>query len=456
MWLINHLALTRNNLLFSHRWISIYEPKTSDNPFFKSNINLPTPKFENTGLSAPFKAIHWNDKEYSPLCFRLPEKHVPRLFRLKGEHEKEEVKLFSDLFLGLASHCLAISDYCSAIEAWRENNTALDGEGGGGLVGSTDHRREALLHQGFAICSEMKHWQNRIEPICSEEDSLDPNDYFACRKASQIALVHVGRRQLLNIVLSAWVTEESLMEMDSPLLTQLQRQAFDNAKDAVRSVNVSRALLSCGKVLQISWAALAIFNAAVTLATPLLSASRLKESSSSQRMTKSYPRVFRLDKVPDLSEMDDNTPRQAPTPDDLPFYPGNSSNDSNITTPGYTASKSNSFSSMSSQLVLSMEELRGLAPDILRILELLPHFKTRLLSSEARQRLAKLVDTYGIGHKQFYGSGPDATILSSLDTLQDANEYSAALVEDPKGFAVLDSLIALDDTWWEQFLSSKA
>lgn len=431
------------------RWISIYEPNSSDNPFLKAVIKLSPPKFDTVGLSAPFKALHWNDRDYIPLRFCSPEKNVPRLFRLKGDHERKEVGLFSDLFLGLASHCLAISDYCQAIEAWRENNAM-----NGGINGSTDHRREALLHQGFAICSEMKHWQNNIEPYCSEEDTLDPNDYFACRKASQVALIHVGRRQLLNIVLSAWVTEESLMEMDSPLLTRLQRQAFINAKDAVRSVDVTRALLSCGKVLQIAWAALAIFNAAVTLATPLLSASRLKYSTDTRKATKNYPWVFRLDKVPDLSELED-APRQAPTPDDLPFYPGNN-NDSNITTPGYAVSNSTSSSSTFSQLVLNMEELRSLAPDILRILELLPHFKTRLLSSEAKQRLAKLVDTYGIGHKQHFDNGIDSMTLSSLDTSYNVNDYSAALAEDPKGFAVLDSLIALDDTWWGQFLSSKA
>jgi hypothetical protein len=348
-------------------------------------------------------------------------KRVTRIFRLKAEEEAGEVRLLAQLLTELSLHVSAASKYISAIDSWRKNSHKPSGS-------QIDHQKEALLHQSVVICNNIKEWQDRIRPYCAEPEHLDPNDYLACRRASQAAIIHVGRRQILSAILGAWVTEESIMEEGSPLLAQQQREAFKNARDAVKTIDVTRALLSCGKILQIPWATLAFFTAATTLAIPLLAASRLQQRSSSDS-GEDFPRVFRVDHLVEIDSMTTKRPVLA----SVPFYPSNDGASSSI---------------------LSMDEMRTLAPDILRILELMPHYRPTFLSIEARQRLVKLVDTYG-GNATVSQEQPVQGIDGGFITPDlEYNHSVSETTTESNGYSVLDSLIALDDFWWDQLLSS--
>lgn len=447
--------------LHAHRWGGMYHEPGAVSPFRQEEISVEHPRWIRTSPSAPFRAMPnpaIPAEEQVALEFRPSPKNVARLFRLKQDAEVQDVALFAELFISLSEQVSAVAKYVSAIELWRSQRQSSANAARGSSI---DHRREALLHQGIVLSSDIKAWQQSFAQRCSEPEHLDPSDYLACRTASQAAIIHVGRRQILNVVLSAWVTEESVMAVDSPLLAQLQRSAFDNARDAVRSIEVTRTLLSCGKVLHIPWAALAFFSAATTLAIPLLGAGRQRLSTQAEQ---DFPRVFRIDKLLNFSTIDQSQSeagaaiRRTPSPAVSPFYPGSSSSRSmsgQSTRTAFTTMTTNS-----PQPVLNMDEMRTLAPDILRILDFLPNYNAHLLRDEARQRLAMLVETYGTVSQDpphvEPPSTPDSAVLAKWTELQRDTvgpDFGIAdLWADARGSTVLDSLVALDDTWWKQLL----
>ncbi|PWN87981.1 hypothetical protein FA10DRAFT_269232 [Acaromyces ingoldii] len=478
------------------RWVGMYTDQGSSSPIRKAKINVEHPQWFCTSLGAPFRAAPpgnrlVNGEEQRPVAFRAPTKSVPRVFRLKQQSEMDEIPILGKLFTSLSAHVEAVSDHIVAIKAWR-------GQEEKGKASSVDHRREALLHQGIVICNDIKRWKHSIQKDCAEPDFLDGSDYFACRRASQAAVIHVGCRQILNALLGAWVTEESITDVSSPVLTQLQREAFSNARESVRSIDVMRVLLSCGKVVQMPWAAMAFFNAATTLAIPLLSASRLRGEIPSYAKDDSAP-IARINCLPDFSSPGTSLGQvraatgSGRTPDTPSFYPSSGSSETASSTPRYATSTATTIASVTSlPPVLNMDEMRTLAPDILRILDILPLCKANPLSDEARQRLAMLVDMYGVGHSHSSQHEQQPTPRVSEPFIQpnaasetaDApsrmGDYWTALPEgglsqpvqrnsngrlspdfgsvgiwrDSRGFTVLDSLVALDDTWWEHLLSS--
>lgn len=423
----------------------MYVKRGSGSPILAADVTVEYPRWTSPPLSAPFQAVPSRtvvcEEESRPVAFKVATTRVPRVFRLKQPHEVDEIPVLWELITGLSAHVAAVSDYVSDLEALRSRAR------GSLPVG---HASEALLHRCMRLCNDIRQWQHSVsvQEKCHEPDHVDASDYFACRKASQASFLQVGCRQVLNILLSAWVTEEKSMgELISPLLAQLQREAFKTAKEAVRSIEVTRTLLSCGKVIQMPWAATAFFNAATTLAIPLLSAYRGDAVVNDANAKEVPPRTG--------SKASDTTSRHA----------------ASTATPTFAHS------------VLSIEEIRTLAPDILRILEILPLCKASPLGAEARQRLAMLVDTYGISHKHSLpqeeplppavsdilgaptsrsaiGVGDDCNAalsnghLPQASASQSADFGSVGMWKDARGYTVLDSLVALDDAWWEQLLSS--
>jgi hypothetical protein len=451
----------------SNRWSNLYSDRSLRSPFLDTNITVEYPEWFSTSLVEPFRAVPSSDaaKEMQ-VTFKEPVKLVPRLFRQKHQDEIDEVGVTGRLALEFTTFLPIVSDYIAAIDVWRRRKAAAQPHATNGSNTAVDHQREALLHQCVVICNDVKQWQKKIEPYCAEQDYLDPSDYLACRRASQVAISHVGRRQILNAVLSAWVTEDSILDVDlSSLLAQQQREAFRNARDTVHTVNVAKTLLSCGKVVQIPWTAFAFYNAAATLAIPLLSASRDRKNGSSgndktnnERDVQDCPRVVRVDELPYWKNAD---PPQHPSRS--PF--STPSTIFSVDTPAYSirTTASNDIPS-TSKFVLSMEEMRTLAPDILRIIEILPHYRTSLLSIEARHRLTVLVDTYGISTVHVMEQEHDR-VEEDINHIQGQNWETqntesaadgadgASMWSDSRCFNVLDSLVALDDTWWEQLLS---
>lgn len=376
------------------RWGSVYADFVSPYPLREEDIKVKKPSWIETSLSAPFRAspsgINFTtDDGRTPVdCkieLRSSAKNVPRLFRHKGPEESINAAEVSEISIALSGLAPDVSDYISLIKGWKkqlkqqqqqrqqtseQDKTPSDW--------TPDHRREALLHQGVALCEDIKAWQASILPRCSEPQYLDTRDYFACRRANQGSIIHTGVRQILDAVVSGWVTQEMVADVTSTLLVKLQKEAYKNARDVVATIDLTRTILTCGKATYFgSWAAYTFFNAATTLAIPLLGAKRLREETA-----KAQEKLGKIVLIDRFTRMDRNSDKQSKDTDQKAQEEesGHLSNNAIASTPA-----------------LSMEELKTLAPDILRILDLLPIFTASPLGQEARQRLSILVETYKIG-----------------------------------------------------------
>lgn len=401
--------------------------------------------------------------------FRPAARITARVHRLKDEEESSNAAEISGLAITLAEWAARASEYISAIKSWQKESVAM----------APFHReqdREALLVQGVTLCDQIKAWRASIQPVVCEPGALDATDFHDCRRASQASTIHTGVRQILNAMLAAWVTQDLVADVSSRTLIQLQREALSNAKDTVRTIGLTRTLLSCGITTYFGcWAAFSFFNAATTLAIPLLGGQRVREEARKAR-----------EKLGGISLTD--------------RYTSSGKKEEGRTTTkakGLRPPAGSAASSMITLGVLSMDELRTLAPDILQILEFLPMIQTSPLGKEATQRLASLVDAYGIGvpgsgthspHEPYVASTPSAhhsRMLSMFPARDEPTEASArngfaaatptlsishsgssptsanlsavsAPLQDSRGYAVLDSLVALDDAWWDQLFATES
>lgn len=380
--------------------------------------------------------------------FRSPAKPVPRLFRHKlGPEESLGAAEVSEIGIGLSALAPDVADYISLIKAWKKSLARQSGEQSTPTSSSStpktppDHRREALLHHGVALCEDIKAWQASITSRCFEPSTLDVKDFFACRKANQASIIHTGVRQILDAVLSVWVTEEMVADVSSPLLIKLQRDAYKNARDVVAAIDLTRTLLNCGRAIYFgSWAAYTFFNAATTLAIPLLGAKRLREEA--RKAQERLGKIVLTDRYTKLSQRSSGAGQQQ-------AGGGHGEGDAMI----------------SATPALNLDELRTLAPDILRILDLLPIFTVSPLGQEARQRLAMLVETYKIGqntsdgmpshaphlissgavplhpyHHHQHMSGPPSSTTTSKE-LAASGPAAASAPQPPSSFSTLPSLV---------------
>ncbi|PWN19845.1 hypothetical protein BCV69DRAFT_300150 [Microstroma glucosiphilum] len=397
--------------------------------------------------------------------FRPAAKITTRVHRLKDEEESSNAAEISELAIILAEWAARASEYISAIKSWQKESVAM-------APFHRDQEREALLVQGVTLCDQIKAWRESIQPVVCEPGALDATDFHDCRRASQASTIHTGVRQILNAMLAAWVTQDLVADVSSRTLIQLQREALSNAKDTVRTIGLTRTLLSCGITTYFGcWAAFSFFNAATTLAIPLLGGQRVREEARKAR--EKLGGIGLTDRYTSSGKKEDG---RTPTK-----------------TKGLQPPAGSAASSMITSGVLSMDELRTLAPDILQILEFLPMIQTSPLGKEATQRLASLVDAYGIGvpgsgthspHEPYVASTPSShqnrmlamfphreepadarngfapaapamalSLSGSSPTSAPLNAVSAPL-QDSRGYAVLDSLVALDDAWWDQLFAT--
>ncbi|CAO1623629.1 unnamed protein product [Parajaminaea phylloscopi] len=494
------------HLVTCERWSSIFADAAQlrSLAFRESEVRRPT--WMRTSATVPLHAspagLPCNAK-----TTRLPtaSKSRPRLFRSKTSSEVASSMEVADMIVSLSDLLPPVADYISAVKRWKQSfQDKASSHSPETTAGSgPDHRRESLLHQGVSLVEDLKSWRAGLGEYSDEMKywPLSSDDYEACRKATAASMVLNGVRQMLNAVTRGWVTEELFADVSSPLLVKLQQEAIHNAKDSVRTIDMTRALYSCGKIVYFScWCAYIFFSAATTLAIPLLGASRLAEESAQAQER------FGLLVLRDRYTL---TAGSRPTPGS----DGVSPNGGAQATPSpATPSKTNG----STVAALTLSELRTLAPDILRILDLLPLLNASPLGKEAMGRLRTLVDNYGIGgsantapapshfgardwgfspvgaatvdeaatalatlskqgttpgarREPGHGSGvhgqpmlpfdfiPNVSAEPEVGTIDAANGHDAPAISnfwDSQGLAVLDSLVALDDLWWERILSS--
>lgn len=489
------------HLVICERWGSIYADAVRHNALRYNENYVRRPQWLRTSLTSPWHASPSGLPPTTQMTrLKTPSKSVVRLFRHKTAEEIYQATELAELTIGVSSLLPGVADYISAVKKWKQQAADRGTPANGNTVGAEqsgpDHTREYLLHQGVSLVEEIKAWRNAV-PQAYQEDvhlALDVDDFAACRTAAGASLIHTGVRQMLNAVTRGWVTEELLSDGSSPLLIKLQRMGVENARDSVRVIELTRSLYRCGKIVYFGcWCAYSFFNAATTLAIPLLGASRLSQEAAKAQQ--------RLGKLVLRDRYTDTSPP--------PAYEKNAQSG-----PSSSAHSPPLSSGSVTVAALSMSEVRTLGPDILRILDILPTFNASPLGKEAMQRLQVLVESYGIGQSQGPAAGLNVDNTSLLRGVPAVDEAAAALATlsaagsdnaagqgisansnhgaydligahgestaslpsssfvggsdslsqmfdsaagwDSRGPAVFDSLFQLNDAWWDSLLSESS
>ncbi|PWN39667.1 hypothetical protein IE81DRAFT_13498 [Ceraceosorus guamensis] len=286
------------HILICERWASIYVPVPSPIELRKEHVKVQHPRWKTGHLTRPFRA-HRDAalSQEEPIVLRAPARNVPRVFRLKADDEDDDVAKFGELMISVSAITPDIGSYLSAVTAWRASvsNDSSPSDSASTSASAarrgSEHKRESLLHQGLALYEEVSTWKDELPQFMQQLYTLDGNDFHACRRASQAAIAFTGARSLITGILSPWVTEHVYEEGASPIHLKMQGLAVANAEAVVRSIEVTRTLLSCKRAVYFgSWAAYSFFNAATTLAIPLLGATRLGQEAkgTSGRLAKIF------------------------------------------------------------------------------------------------------------------------------------------------------------------------
>ncbi|CEH14704.1 HEME-RESPONSIVE ZINC FINGER TRANSCRIPTION FACTOR HAP1 [Ceraceosorus bombacis] len=472
------------HILICERWASIYVPVPSPIELRKEHVKVQHPRWKTGHLTRPFRA-HRDSAllQEEPIVLRAPARNVPRVFRLKADDEDDDVARFGELMISISAITPDIGSYLSAVTAWRAS-VSNDSSPSDSASTSTsaarrgsEHKRESLLHQGLALYEEVSTWKDELPQFMQQLYTLDGNDFHACRRASQAAIAFTGARSLITGILSPWVTEHVYEEGASPIHLKMQGLAVANAEAVVRSIEVTRTLLSCKRAVYFgSWAAYSFFNAATTLAIPLLGATRLGQEAkgTSGRLAKIFVGFNQTNSNPQASL--------------AKFINGvQNSERSDYCLPSDGLDTSKSASGSGGQQASVAEHLRQLAPDILRLLHLLPDLRGSPLGQETSQRISTLIDTFKINQQPTTLSAPSAAAARPIDYAAQSSVQAPmlstpgfgsdsgvsfdsfpgpALVEqqtpagfggvadwrDVRGFEVLDSLVSLSDEWWNDLM----
>ncbi|CAO1635893.1 unnamed protein product [Jaminaea pallidilutea] len=389
----------------------------------------------------------------APDLFRKALKNVAQTHRTKLASEHDSISIFNRLVMELSALGPEIGTYACSVRTWREQYQSILASSGRHDAAAvvTDHTTQALLHQGMALYEEISTWRQQASQTLREPVNVDFEDILACRCASQAAIVHIGVRHFLNVLLNSWVTFELINDSGSLLLTRLQRAAFANARDTVRAVPLTRALLTSGRTTFFeAWPVHTFLRAAVVLAVPLLGHQAIQQEAQDVDSALGKQAAFG-NPFAGLGEHDHQHSRigsPLPTPD------------------------------ANTAVTLAVADLKTLAAEILAIMELLPLFKMSVLGKEAQDRLGRLIGRYKIGQQsldpQEYRrpANHDPRHATATDTDRPFDVPTSLLFLDPgqpSGMAfqsvqsaqepdldanILESLLCQDDAWWQQIFQA--
>ncbi|PWN18171.1 hypothetical protein BCV69DRAFT_285472 [Microstroma glucosiphilum] len=366
----------------------------------EENLKIRLPGFQpSEDADAPliFTASPAGLDETSKITLKAPSRSIVRLHRGKSSEEVADSAFSFKRAVSLTAKIPSIRDYVNAFKSWQVRRLKqLRFElRKGSPAPSLDHHREALLHQALALTRDLKFWRDqwvntRWPPVTYLEDT---SDFMLLRQANKASIIHIAIAQCLSAILIPWLTEDVSNRdggPESPLLLEVQREAYESVREIVQSIDATRALVTSGLVTYFgSFAAYAFFYAATALAVPLVGAWTLRQEPKNAMGR--YGKIQLHDRYTEL-KLQQKKPN-AGVGTERAFEDDDDQDGISLMAP-------------STSLVFTAEELRSMAADLIRILDILPAFRASPLSREARQRLSYLVETFGIQRRAEGMTGP--------------------------------------------------
>lgn len=367
----------------------------------EENIQIRLPGFyplESADAPLIFTASPTGLDEMSKITLKAPSKSIVRLHRGKSSEELADSAFSFKSAVSLTGKIPSIRDYVNAFKNWQGRRLKqLRFElRKGSPAPSLDHHREALLHQALALTRDMKFWRDQwVNTRWPQVTSLeDCSDFMLLRQANKASIIHIAIAQCLSAILIPWLTEDVSNRNggpESPLLLEVQREAYESVREIVQSIDATRALVTSGLVTYFgSFAAYAFFYAATALAVPLVGAWTLRQEP--KNAIGRYGKIQLHDRYTEL-KLQQKEPAKDGGGVGRAFEDDDDQDGISLMAP-------------STALVFTAEELRGMAADLIRILDILPAFRASPLSNEARQRLSYLVETFGIQRRAEGASAP--------------------------------------------------